>query len=218
MRSTGPIGEDSPLRGRTTRLTDRDGERGVLDQLTNTVRAGRSRVLVVRGEPGVGKSALLDYLAGHAPRCRVVRAAGVESEMELAFAGLHQLPVPVLDRVDRLPVPQREAPGTEHSSRAGPAGQARRGTRPAVPGGLHRAHHSRPGHRRHPEGFAPTATLIGFAVATDALAIVAGAILLQHTADAHDHDRRKSRHPISSDPRDEALLSRYWAPGAALFE
>ena len=66
-------------------------------------------MLVVRGEPGVGKSALLSYLAGHAPGCRVVRAAGVESEMELAFAGLHQLLAPVLDRVERLPGPQRDA-------------------------------------------------------------------------------------------------------------
>jgi len=63
----------------------------VLDRLVYAVLAGESRVLVVRGEPGVGKSALLDYLAGHAAGCRVARAAGVESEMELAFAGLHQL-------------------------------------------------------------------------------------------------------------------------------
>jgi hypothetical protein len=81
----------------------------VLDQLVNAVRAGGSRVLVVRGEPGVGKSALLDYLAGRASGCRVVRAAGVESEMELAFAGLHQLLAPVLDHLEGLPVPQREA-------------------------------------------------------------------------------------------------------------
>ena len=79
-------------------LTDRRAECGVLDQLIDAVRAGGSRVLVVRGEPGVGKSALLDYLAGRASGCRVVRAAGVESEMELAFAGLHQLLAPVLDR------------------------------------------------------------------------------------------------------------------------
>jgi hypothetical protein len=63
----------------------------MLDQLINAVRAGGSRVLVVRGEPGVGKSVLLEYLAGRAAGCRVVRAVGVESEMELAFAGLHQL-------------------------------------------------------------------------------------------------------------------------------
>ena len=90
--------EDSRLRGRASGLTDRRAECGVLDQLIDAVRAGGSRVLVVRGEPGVGKSALLDYLAGQAAGCRVVRAAGVESEMELAFAGLHQLLAPVLDR------------------------------------------------------------------------------------------------------------------------
>jgi hypothetical protein len=112
-------------------LTDRHVERSVLDQLANAVRAGGSRVLVVRGEPGVGKSALLDYLAGHAPGCRVVRAAGAESEMELAFAGLHQLLAPVLDRLERLPVPQREALRTAF-------GLSRPGAGP-VPGGPGRA-------------------------------------------------------------------------------
>jgi DNA-binding CsgD family transcriptional regulator/tetratricopeptide (TPR) repeat protein len=77
-------------------------------------------VLVVRGEPGVGKSALLDYLAGHAPGCLVVRAAGVESEMELAFAGLHQLLAPLLDRADRLPEPQRAALRTAFGLSSGP--------------------------------------------------------------------------------------------------
>ncbi len=75
---------------------------------------------MVRGEPGVGKSALLEYLAGHAPGCRVLRVAGVESEMELAFAGLHQLLSPVLDRLERLPVPQREALRTAFGLSAGP--------------------------------------------------------------------------------------------------
>ena len=112
---------DYRLRGRVVRLTDRQGERGALDQLASAVRAGGSRVLVVRGEPGVGKSALLDYLAGHAAGCRVVRASGVESEMELAFAGLHQLLTPVLDRAERLPAPQREALRTAFGLSAGPA-------------------------------------------------------------------------------------------------
>jgi hypothetical protein len=66
---------------------------GILVRLVAAVRAGQSQVLVVRGEPGVGKTALLDYLAGEAQGCRVVRAAGMQSEMELAFAGLHQLPL-----------------------------------------------------------------------------------------------------------------------------
>jgi DNA-binding CsgD family transcriptional regulator len=64
---------------------------------------------VVRGEPGVGKSALLEYVAGRASGCRVARIAGVQSEMELAFSGLDQLCASMLDRVDRLPVPQRDA-------------------------------------------------------------------------------------------------------------
>ena len=75
---------------------------------------------MVHGEPGVGKSALLVYLAGRAAGCRVVRAAGVESEMELAFAGLHQLLAPVLDRVEGLPGPQREALRTAFGLSAGP--------------------------------------------------------------------------------------------------
>jgi hypothetical protein len=81
----------------------------VLDRLIEAVRAGESRALVVRGEPGVGKTALLEYIAEQAAGCRVARAAGVQSEMELAFAGLHQLCAPMLDRLERLPVPQRDA-------------------------------------------------------------------------------------------------------------
>src|SRR6202046_1037189 len=121
MGSTRPMKEDPRWRGRASGLTDRRGERGALDQLIDAVRAGGSRVLVVRGESGVGKSALLDYLAGQAAGCRVVRTAGVESEMELAFAGLHQLLAPVLDRVEGLPGPQREALGTAFGVSAGPA-------------------------------------------------------------------------------------------------
>jgi AAA ATPase domain len=120
LGSVGPMGEDSLLRGRAGKLMDRRGERGVLDQLIDGVRAGGSGVLVVRGEPGVGKSALLDYLARHASGCRVVRVAGVQSEMELAFAGLHQLLSPMLDHLERLPVPQREALRTAFGVSAGP--------------------------------------------------------------------------------------------------
>jgi predicted ATPase len=112
---------DSRLRGRVGGLMGRRGECGVLDQLIDAVRAGKSRALVVRGEPGVGKSALLDYLAGRAAGCRVVRAAGVEPETELAFAGLHQLLAPVLDRVEGLPGPQRDALRTAFGLSAGPA-------------------------------------------------------------------------------------------------
>ena len=75
---------------------------------------------MVRGEPGVGKTVLLDYLAGRASGCLVVRAAGVQSEMELAFAGLHQLCAPMLDHAESLPVPQREALRTAFGLSAGP--------------------------------------------------------------------------------------------------
>ncbi len=102
-------------------LTDRRAERGVLDGLAEAVRAGESRVLVVHGEPGVGKTALLEYLAARAAGCRVLRVSGVESEMELAFAGLHQLCAPLLDRLGVLPGPQREALRTAFGMNAGPA-------------------------------------------------------------------------------------------------
>ena len=92
----------------------------MLDQFLDVVRGGAGRVLVVRGEPGVGKTALLDYLAEHASGCRVAHASGVESEMELAYAGLHQLLTPMLDRLARLPDPQREALRTAFGLTAGP--------------------------------------------------------------------------------------------------
>jgi DNA-binding CsgD family transcriptional regulator len=110
-----------PLQGRAPVLMGRGSECGVLDRLVEAARAGGSRVLVVRGEPGVGKTALLDYLAGRAPGCRVVRAAGVETEMEFAFAGLHQLCAPMLDHLGRLPVPQGEALRTAFGISTGPA-------------------------------------------------------------------------------------------------
>ncbi len=85
------------------------------------MRAGRSRVLVVRGEPGIGKTALLDYAIQSGSGFRVARAAGVESEMELAFAALHQLCAPMLDRLERLPDPQRDAVGVAFGLSAGNA-------------------------------------------------------------------------------------------------
>jgi len=106
--------------GRTPGLRDREAERAVLDQFVAGVRAGEGQALVVRGEPGVGKTALLGELAGQAQGCRVVRAAGVQSEMEFAFAGLHQLLAPMLNRVERLPVPQRDALRTAFGISAGP--------------------------------------------------------------------------------------------------
>jgi DNA-binding CsgD family transcriptional regulator len=91
-----------------------------LADLVAAVRAGQSRVLVVRGDPGVGKTALLDELAGQAVGCRVVHAAGMQSEMEFAFGGLYQLLAPMLDRVGQLPVPQRDGLRTVFGLSAGP--------------------------------------------------------------------------------------------------
>jgi DNA-binding CsgD family transcriptional regulator/tetratricopeptide (TPR) repeat protein len=103
-------------------MTNRRAECGALDRLVDAVRAGESRALVVRGDPGVGKTVLLDYLAGRASGsgCRVERAVGVQSEMELAFAGLHQLCAPMLSGAEQLPVPQRETLGTALGVAAGP--------------------------------------------------------------------------------------------------
>lgn len=101
-------------------LIGRRAECEVIDQLVEVVCAGESRALVIHGEAGVGKSALLDYLAERASDCRVLRAAGVQSEMELAFAALHQLCGPMLDRLERLPEPQRDALRTAFGVIAGP--------------------------------------------------------------------------------------------------
>jgi DNA-binding CsgD family transcriptional regulator len=90
-------------------LRDRRSECEALDRVLEAVRSGESRALVVRGEPGVGKTALLEHLVERASGCRVVRASGVQSEMELPFAGLHQLCAPMLDQLAHLPGPQREA-------------------------------------------------------------------------------------------------------------
>jgi DNA-binding CsgD family transcriptional regulator len=100
-------------------LLDRGSERHLLDRLIADVRAGESRALVVRGEAGVGKTALLDFLAQRASGCRVVRAGGAESEMELAFAGVHQVCASMLNQVDRLPAPQRDALSTAFGLSAG---------------------------------------------------------------------------------------------------
>jgi DNA-binding CsgD family transcriptional regulator len=101
-------------------LIGRQAECAVLDRLVEGVCAGESQALVIHGEPGVGKSALLDYLAERASKFGVMRAAGVQSEMELAFAAVHQLLAPLLDRLDRVPGPQREALRTAFGLVAGP--------------------------------------------------------------------------------------------------
>src|SRR3954470_19322346 len=94
--------ERAAMRGRRT-------ECETLDHLLESVRAGQSGALVVRGQPGIGKTALLEYAIDAASDLSVVRAAAVESEIELPFAGLHQLCVPLLDRLACLPAPQRDA-------------------------------------------------------------------------------------------------------------
>ena len=95
--------------GRRPALRGRSSECASLDDLVLAVRRGESRQLVLRGEAGIGKTALLEYLIASASDLTVVRAVGVEAEMELAYASLHQLCVPLLDRLDRLPAPQRQA-------------------------------------------------------------------------------------------------------------
>ena len=106
--------------GRAEGLTDRRSERDALDRLVAAVRGGQSRALVVHGDPGVGKTALLDYLARRASGCQVARASGAQTEMELAFAGLHQLCAPMLDRAGHLPAPQRGALQIAFGQAAGP--------------------------------------------------------------------------------------------------
>src|SRR5260370_29702954 len=95
--------------GKLASLCGRRRECAVLDELLEQVRRGRGTVLVLRGEAGVGKTALLEYVAGRARGCRLARVTGVQSGMELAFAGLHQLCAPMLNRADCLPAPQRQA-------------------------------------------------------------------------------------------------------------
>jgi hypothetical protein len=102
-------------------LRGRDAECAVLDVLLDAARRGESRTVVLRGEAGVGKSALLDYAIGSAQDFRVLRSVGVESEMEFAFASLHQLCAPILDRRGSLPGPQREALEVVFGLDSGPA-------------------------------------------------------------------------------------------------
>src|ERR1700743_370858 len=90
-------------------LTGRRAECHTLDLLVQATRSGQSRVLVVHGEAGVGKTALLDYVNGQASGCRVLRLAGSQPDMKLAYAGLHQLCAPMLDHLEALAEPQRDA-------------------------------------------------------------------------------------------------------------
>jgi DNA-binding CsgD family transcriptional regulator len=93
----------------------------VLSSFLDDVRGGNGRVLVMVGGPGVGKTALFDHLCARAAGCRVETGAGVESEMELPFAGLHQLLTPMLGGIERLPAPQREALQTAFGISSGAA-------------------------------------------------------------------------------------------------
>jgi DNA-binding CsgD family transcriptional regulator len=102
-------------------LLDRLPERTALSELLEGARAGRSGVLVMRGEPGVGKTALLDWAVESSAGLHVARVAGVESEMELAFAALQQLCAPMLDQLEGLPDPQRAALGVAFGLNTGPA-------------------------------------------------------------------------------------------------
>src|ERR1700728_3070190 len=90
-------------------LNRRAAEQAAIDRRLAAAGAGTSGVLVLRGDAGIGKTALLDYAAAAAGGFQVVRGTGIESEAELPFAGLHLLLRPALDRIGELPVPQRQA-------------------------------------------------------------------------------------------------------------
>src|SRR5437660_1856148 len=101
-------------------LRGRASECARLDELLSAVRRGESGALVLRGEAGMGKTALLDYTSRVCEGCRVIRAGGVESELELPFAALHQLCMPLLDDLETLPAPQLDALRTAFGLRSGP--------------------------------------------------------------------------------------------------
>jgi DNA-binding CsgD family transcriptional regulator len=109
------------VNGHRSKLSGRRNECAVLDRLLEGVRAQHPGALVLHGEPGVGKTALLEYALERASGCRVARVSGVESEMELPFAGLHQLCRGMLDGLDALPAPQRDALGAAFGTSPGPA-------------------------------------------------------------------------------------------------
>src|SRR5690242_14592249 len=122
MRREFPLGAtiQGPVEGRqgargvylAIELRGRRAECDFLEGVLADARAGRSRAVVLRGEAGAGKTALLDFVAEQASGWRIATAVGVESEMELAYSGLHQLCVPMLEHLDRLPEPQRAALAT----------------------------------------------------------------------------------------------------------
>jgi len=107
--SRAQLGTPSECRAAATELTGRGNQCAALDELIAAVHRGESRALVLRGEAGIGKTALLDYLVAAASGLTVIRAVGVEAEMELAYASLHQLVRSLLVCAERVPAPQREA-------------------------------------------------------------------------------------------------------------
>jgi hypothetical protein len=109
------------VRVQAGRLLGRQRERAVLERLLGTARDGHGAVLVVYGEPGVGKTALLEYAVEAGEDFRIVRTVGVEGEMNLDYAALQQLCSPILEFSDRLPDPQRDALGVAFGLRGGPA-------------------------------------------------------------------------------------------------
>jgi hypothetical protein len=113
--------DDRSRRGPRPTLRGREAECAALDRVIAAGREGRSGVLVVRGDAGVGKTALLDHAVDSASEFRLLYVGGVESEMELAFAALHQLCAPLLDRVRELPAPQRSALDRVFGQEAGAA-------------------------------------------------------------------------------------------------
>src|ERR1700758_4343220 len=102
-------------------LLGREGERDAHDGLLDGVRAARGGVLVIHGEAGVGKTALLEYAVEAAPEFRIARTSGVEAEVELPFAAVQQLCSPFLGLADRLPQPQRSALGVAFGLSGGSA-------------------------------------------------------------------------------------------------
>src|ERR1700749_331744 len=114
-------GMSSAVRSPGAGLLGRAREREVLDRLLDGVRAGHAGVLVMQGEPGVGKTALLEYTAAGASRFRVARTFGVEAEMELPFAAAQQLCAPFLELSERLPDPQQAALRVAFGLGTGPA-------------------------------------------------------------------------------------------------
>jgi type II secretory pathway predicted ATPase ExeA len=121
----------SSVRLQAGRLFGRERERDALDRLLNAATSGHGGVLVVRGEPGVGKTALLEYAIQAGQNFRFARTCGVEAEMELPYASVQQLCSPILGLMEHLPEPQRDALGVAFGLRAGPTVGSIRGPAPS---------------------------------------------------------------------------------------